>query len=337
MDSQPHVADSGRRTRTAWIRRLTIPIVAALLVAACATPATPAPSVRWLGGPDGRRPVATPSGPLVLKVAATANITTWDPVKSFSTEALYMANIYEPLLWINPPGAAETYTPALATSWEPSARRPDLDVQAARRRHVPRRHADGCRRREVSRSRPPRSAAGRSFIWAPLDTITATDPLTVTMTLKYAAPMDLVASSLYGAWIVSPKALDAVAADETYFELGVDGGTGPYTIESFKPDEEVLLTRYDDYWGGWSDVTHYDKVLVSITPEAATQEAMLDGGDVDLALSIPLENDQEVRVGRPVHLHGRAVVLQLRRPVQHDPQAARRPEGPPGPVLRGAL
>ena len=54
----------------------------------------------------------------VLKVATTANITTWDPVASFSTEAFYMANIYEPLLWINPPGSAEAYTPALATEWQ---------------------------------------------------------------------------------------------------------------------------------------------------------------------------------------------------------------------------
>ena len=34
----------------------------------------------------------------LLRVAATAAVTTWDPIKSFSTEALYMANIYEPLL-----------------------------------------------------------------------------------------------------------------------------------------------------------------------------------------------------------------------------------------------
>ena len=53
----------------------------------------------------------------MLKVATTANITTWDPVASFSTEAFYLANIYEPLLWINPPGSAEPYTPALATEW----------------------------------------------------------------------------------------------------------------------------------------------------------------------------------------------------------------------------
>ena len=31
-----------------------------------------------------------------------------------------MANIYEPLLWINPPGSAEQFTPALATEWERS-------------------------------------------------------------------------------------------------------------------------------------------------------------------------------------------------------------------------
>ena len=56
----------------------------------------------------------------VLRVASTATVTTWDPSLSFSTEALYMANIYEPLLWVNAPGSAEDFTPALATSWETS-------------------------------------------------------------------------------------------------------------------------------------------------------------------------------------------------------------------------
>jgi len=43
----------------------------------------------------------------VLKVAATANITTWDPVASFSTEALYLGNFYEQLLRINPTGSQD--------------------------------------------------------------------------------------------------------------------------------------------------------------------------------------------------------------------------------------
>ena len=102
--------------------------------------------------------------------------------------------------------------------------------------------------------------------------------------------MDLVASSLYGAWIISPAALAAFAEDETYFEDGVDGGTGPYTIDSYTPGEEVVLTAYENYWGGWDDANHYETVLVSITPEAVVRQQMLEGGDVDLAFSLPTEN-----------------------------------------------
>ncbi len=225
----------------------------------------------------------------MLKVAATAGITTWDPIKSFSTEALYLANLYEPLLWVNPPSAAEQFTPALATSWESS---PDgLTWTFNLRDGVTFHDGEPLTADAVVKSiEAAKERAGASFIWGPLETITATDPLTVTMTLSYAAPMDLVASSLYGAWIVSPKALDAAAADEAYFEAGIDAGTGPYTIESYTPDKEVLLQLYDGYWGATDGAVHYDKVLVSITPEAVTQQQMFDGGQVDLALSLPLEN-----------------------------------------------
>ena len=72
--------------------------------------------------------------------------------------------------------------------------------------------------------------AGASFIWVPLDIVTRGRSahrgdeahLRGAHGPRRRAP-------LYGAWIVSPKALEAAAADETYFEAGVDGGTGPYT------------------------------------------------------------------------------------------------------------
>ncbi len=267
----------------------------AIVASACSTSASPAPSgsTAASAAPSTAAatatPVATPSGPLVLKVAATAGITTWDPVKSFSTEALYMANLYEPLLWINPPSATEKFTPALATKWETSA--DGLTWTFHLRDGVKFHDGEALTADAVKQSiEAAKDHGGASFIWAPLDTVTATDPLTVTMKLKYAAPMDLVASSLYGAWIVSPKALAASAADDKYFEKGIDAGTGPYTMESFTPDKEVLMKAYDGYWGATAGVVHYDKVLVSITPEAVTQQQMLDGGEVDLALSLPLEN-----------------------------------------------
>ncbi|MEX1173099.1 MAG: ABC transporter substrate-binding protein [Chloroflexota bacterium] len=280
---------SGPRVRTVLALGL-----ATVLAAACgSSTATTAPT--GSSAPSAAPTVEpTPAGPLVLKVAATAGITTWDPVKSFSTEALYLANVYEPLLWVNPPSAAEPFTPALATAWEASA--DGLTWTFTIREGVTFHDGEPLTADAVVQSiQAAKERAGASFIWLPLDTVSATDAMTVTMTLKYAAPMDLVASSLYGAWIVSPKALAAAAADETYFEAGIDAGTGPYTIESYTPDKEVLLTAYEAYWGATDDVDHYDKVLISIAPEAVTQQQMLDGGDVDLALSLPLENIESYR------------------------------------------
>jgi peptide/nickel transport system substrate-binding protein len=274
------------------LRTLAVIGVIAIAVGACGSKASPTPAsaaASPAGSTAAVTPVPSPAGPLVLKVAATAGITTWDPVKSFSTEALYMANLYEPLLWINPPSSAERFTPALATSWEPSA--DGLTWTFKLREGATFHDGEPVTADAVKQSiEAAKDHGGASFIWAPLESITATDPTTVTMKLKYAAPMDLVASSLYGAWIVSPKALAAAAADENYFEKGIDAGSGPYTIETFTSGKEVLLKTYDGYWGKTADATHFDKVLISIVPEAVTQQQMLDGGQVDLALSLPLEN-----------------------------------------------
>lgn len=287
--SRPHWVQARRR-------RLALLGAVVILVSACASSTSPSPSGAGAPGGSGGSTAptapggsATPGAPLVLRVAATANVTTWDPIKSFSTEALYMANMYEPLLWINPPSAKDRFRPGLATSWQSS---PDgLSWTFKLRQGVTFHDGEPLTADAVKQSiEAAKDHGGASFIWAPLDTVTATDPLTVTMRLKYAAPMDLVASSMYDAWIVSPKALAAVAADDKYFEKGIDAGTGPFTLDSYTPDKEVLLKRFDGYWGGWSDVRHYDKVLISIVPESVVQQQMLDGGEADMALSLPLEN-----------------------------------------------
>ncbi len=229
--------------------------------------------------------------PAVLRVATTADVTTWDPVASFSTEALYLANIYEGLLRVNPPGSAEAYTPLLAESWEHSDDgltwtfnlRPDVTFHDGS-------PMDAAAVKASIEAVKERGGAG--FIWAPVETVTAVDDLTVQLDLSYSAPVELIAGSTYGAWIVSPAALEAAAADETYFEDGLAAGTGPWMLESFAPDQEVLLTQNPDYWGGW-DSGSVDKVLLSIVPEAVQQQQLLEGGEVDLAMRLPLEATAE--------------------------------------------
>jgi peptide/nickel transport system substrate-binding protein len=263
-------------------------VAVSLVLSGCAPAATeaPPPQAQPTTAPP---PEATPvPAPLVLKIANTANITTWDPVASFSTESEYIANVYEQLLRINPPGSAERFTPLLATSWESNTDGTEWTFHL--RQNV--KFHDGTPMDSAAVKKSIEAAqdhAGASFIWLPLDTIEAPDASTVVFKLKYAAPVDLIASSLYGAWIVSPKALDAAAADKNYWNNGADAGTGPYTIDSYKPDQEIVFKKFADYWGGWQP-NQYDTVLVSIVPEATTQQQMFEAGDVDLMTRIPQEN-----------------------------------------------
>ena len=130
-------------------------------------------------------PAATeeaPAGPVVLKYASSANITTWDPIASFSTEAAYMANMYEQLVRVNPPGSAEPFTPLLAESWEKSD---DGLVWTFKLRSGVKFHDGETMNADavVKSIMLAKEKAGASFIWLPLSTVEAVDVLTVKFTL----------------------------------------------------------------------------------------------------------------------------------------------------------
>ena len=266
-------------------------VALSVILSACGSAATEAPAPEAPAEqPAAEAPALTeaPAAPLVLKYASSANITTWDPIASFSTEAAYMAQMYEQLLRVNPPGSAEKFTPLLAESWEHSD---DGLVWTFHLRSGVKFHdgepvnADAV----VKSIEAAKDHAGASFIWLPLSTVEAVDDMTVKFTLAWAQPLELIVGSEYAAYIVSPKALDTAAADENYWSAGVSAGTGPYMIESYTADQELVLTQYPDYWGGWED-SQYDKVLVQFVPEATTRQQMMEGGDADIVTSIPADS-----------------------------------------------
>ena len=232
-----------------------------------------------------------PAAPRILKVAATSSVTTWDPSASFSTEAIYMANIYEPLLWVNPPGSGEPFTPALAESWEISEDGTEWVFHL--REGVKFHDGESLTAEAVKKSleRTIELGRGAAYIWGAVDTIEAVDDLTVKITLTAPAPLDRIAGSLYASWIMSPKAAEQ---DTEWFEEGNEAGSGPYTLASYEPDAEVVLQAFEAYWGGWED-NQFKTVVVSIVPEQVVQQQMLEGGEVDLALAIPLESVDDFR------------------------------------------
>ena len=262
-------------TSTSWAKPLLPTLALALVTTACSA------------GTETSSASTT-----VLTVASSAAVTTWDPVRSFSTEALYLGNVYEPLLWKNPDGSDEEFTPGIAESWEssPDGLKWTFKIRSGATFH----DGEPVDAAAVKASiEAAQDHGGASFIWAALDKVETPDDATVVLKLSYPAPMDLIAASTYGAWIVSPKALKASAGDEKYFEDGIDAGSGPYTVADYKAGDEVVLEKYDDYWNDEAAGT-YETIDVSITPDAVTAQQMLTSGEVDYATSVPLENLEQL-------------------------------------------
>ncbi len=226
----------------------------------------------------------------ILDVASTAVVTTWDPIQSFSTEVAYMANLYEPLLYADKADASGsvTFKPALATSWTHSSDGKTWTFKL--RQGVTFHDGEPLTASAVAASLQASAKNGAaSFIWSDLAGIATPDAQTVVITMKNPQPVDLIASSEYGAYIVAPNALAAEAKNPKYFDTGVDAGTGPYTVTTYAAGKQIVMKKYAKYWGGWSG-KHYGTVVVSITSEAIVQQQMLQGGQAQLADSVPLVN-----------------------------------------------
>lgn len=77
--------------------------------------------------------------------------------------------------------------------------------------------------------------------------------------------------------IISPSLADQRDLDHTY-------GTGPFMLDSWSPGEETVLTRNDQYWG---EEPYLDSIIYREIPEDASRIALLETGEIDVALDAP--------------------------------------------------
>ena len=88
-----------------------------------------------------------------------------------------------------------------------------------------------------------------------------------------------------GSHIISPTAHAGDA--EAYLSTATDDliGTGPFTYDTYEAGVEVVLSKYDNYWGGAAQI---DILVMSVITDANARNAALLSGDVDY-LSDPLD------------------------------------------------
>lgn len=269
------------------LSRGALALTAAMLVSACSGTATPAASA-----PAGSTPVAsaeasTPAAPQVLAYVNPTTFPDLDPSTGFSNDSAVVSNVYETLTHYGVPGSDPQVQPELATSWTESA---DGLTWTFKLREGAKFH-DGtpvnAAAVKYSVERTKELGQGAAFIWDPVKTVIAVDDTTVQFGLTYQAPLDLIASSGYGAWIMSPAATEG--KDNAWFNAGHDSGSGPYMIDSYEVDQRVILQRFADYWGGWKP-GQFDTVILKVAEDATVRQQMIESGEADYTYSIPTEN-----------------------------------------------
>ena len=110
-----------------------------------------------------------------------------------------------------------------------------------------------------------------------IESVEATDEYTVTITLTEASPTFLYGIALTPFSIVSPAVLESTNADDpTASTLGtevVQGGTGPFILEDYTPDDSATLVRNEDYHG--EHAAYLDRLIIRpIADPAARLQAL---------------------------------------------------------------
>ncbi|ATW27648.1 ABC transporter substrate-binding protein [Candidatus Formimonas warabiya] len=227
----------------------------------------------------------TEKAPSIAHVALyMAPVTDWDPAIAANTENQVFLNTYETLLKYE--SETDSFKPVLATEYTKSA---DGLVWTFKLRQGVKFHdgtdfnADAVK---FSIDRTMRMKKGASYIWSVVKEIKVIDADTVQFTLTEPAPLDIIASSSQAALIYSPTAVgqdDQKGTD--WFTQGNICGTGPYMLQSQVAGNGVVLTRFEDYWGGWSG-NHFDKVVFKLVGENSSRRQLIESGEADVATNL---------------------------------------------------
>lgn len=105
-------------------------------------------------------------------------------------------------------------------------------------------------------------------------------PFTATIAQGWGSIMDMEWVVENGGWDGSCETWQnfygMVSADNPFTPIA--NGTGAYRLDHWTPGEEIVLTKFDEYWG---EPAITGRVVLKIVPEFGTRFAMLQAGEAD--------------------------------------------------------
>lgn len=142
----------------------------------------------------------------------------------------------------------------------------------------------------LERIQNPDTGSGASFRLANVESITATDPLTVEIVVSQPTPNLLV---LLGGY----KGM-AIVAEENVEDGSIDTapiGTGPFVFDTYTPGEGVTLVKNDAYWQ--DGLPLLDGVEFKVIPDPTVLLTNLQTGEVDWIDSVPASDLADLQSG----------------------------------------
>ena len=222
-----------------------------------------------------------------LRMAIAVDPDGLDPQRTAAAATFQITNnVYDPLLKVSTSGEL---LPGLAEEWEVS--KDGLTLTFTLRDGVVFSNGNPCDADAVKASferlqaqDSPRNSEYAGYTFEAPD---ATTLVVTSESLNVAALTDFAY-----AW---SAVVDVTAADDLRSH---PVGTGPYTVESWTPQQEVVLKANPSYWG---EAPLLENVVLKVIPKATTQVGTLRTGDVDLILAdssqvAPFENDPSFQI-----------------------------------------
>jgi ABC-type transport system substrate-binding protein len=258
-------------------------VLISLLLGACQPAATPAAPDEPIAPPvEEQPPVDEPQQPAVtgqtLSIASGTDVENMNIKRVTSSPSFsVLEHIYETLFYMTPDGELE---PLLAESIDPGEQDNSFVIQL--RQGI-----------EFTDGTPFNAEAVKAnldwiienepvfaFLIDQITEVVVVDEYTVQLNLATDfAP--LAAHLSHGAIaMVSPQAL---AQGEEYLNTNAVG-TGPYTLQSWQPDEAVTLVRNPNYWG---DAPAIETLEFRVVKEDGARIVEIEAGTVDVAVRIP--------------------------------------------------
>jgi peptide/nickel transport system substrate-binding protein len=252
-----------------------------------------------LPGIGTHRAIAADDKTLVIGI--TEDTTSLDPARGFETMTTIVHKAVYDTLVTFPPDNVDKIIPNLATAWKISDDGKTYTFTLADgvmfSSGNPMTAADAV----FSFNRTMHIKGNPSFLAETIDSVSASDPKTFVLKLKAPDPA-ILAKLIFGAFAVTDSktikaqggtdAADADKSDQAEKWLNQNSaGTGPYILTKWEKNNQTVLVKNPKYRG---KARALDQVILRDMPQAATQKAALEAGDVDIAND--LSNDQVASV-----------------------------------------